>query len=430
MKHTTNQCTPAFGRYLKPLLGIALFAAGSAMPIYAAEATAQQRKDARKADSVFNAVQKALVDQGLSSTDAAQRALTVVADMGQPVAPATAPVPGNSQETNASGTKPSPGAGSGGAGADAKPSPVASSGQVAGKAPGKETPGMLGPDDDFGAYPRNFFHIGYGAISPYKVDEKGVLDRTGNDSRAFIEFVYNDHWAFVTDDEVLKEDPSVRSLSPSMAKRKSELPTHKDYLDNDSWIFGRFDTEFRAGFTLGGDGDKTASTIAGSGNFNLGGALGYQLLRIGDPNLRISFGPEASGGMTTDLSNFEVHPRVLAGVGWHIGMKPLAKDLGDRRVALTFRVGYGFVDTPRLTTITEGGKELPAVELKNGRVSFDSFQGGLGLESELFYPVTKSSFITLGGRIYENAGADQWSFHIGYVQSLGALWKGFFGDGN
>jgi hypothetical protein len=296
---------------------------------------------------------------------------------------------------------------------------VSTAAQVADIAEGQEAVALIGSDP----YPRNFFHIGLTAISPYKVGDNNVLARNGNDTRGFVEYVFGDYWAFTASDAVAERDPQVIRLygapNPPAAPDGNWPKVRGAFLN-------RFDSEFRAGFTLGGNSEKSASTITGSGDFNLGAAFGYQLFKMWSPDWRMSVGPVVAGGLTTDLSNLEVHPNALVGVGWNVGLKPFLPEVANRRIGLTFRAGYAWTDVPRLG-LNESGQ---TVVLRTGdRVDFDSMRGGFGVGAHVFYPVTRSSFLTFGGRIQTTSEADQWTFYVGYVQSIGSLWRGFFGDG-
>ncbi len=293
------------------------------------------------------------------------------------------------------------------------------------KLPGGDCPDLpkaltkLATPFDPGVYPRSFFHGGYMSLTPYKPDPKtGALDRSSSDSRGYVEYVFNDHWAFGASDESIQEDYRVAWIGD----KQHQPHGSKGSTRTERWWYDRFDTEFRTGFAFGGKG--SAATITGSGDFYVDGAFGYRLIPIASEKMRISFGPEVAGGMSTDLSNFRAHPHVLAGVGWHIGLQPLQSSLKNRRAALTFRAGYGFGDAPVLGqvdgTLPNGsaGKVVGVLRDADSRIQFRSMAGGPALESEIFYPLTESTFLAAGGRIYKTGGADQWSFHIGYVISL------------
>jgi hypothetical protein len=270
-----------------------------------------------------------------------------------------------------------------------------------------------------GAYPRSFFTFGVRSVSPFKVDPTNhALIRSSSDTRGYVEYVFNNHWAFTTSEDDVWADDRVKWFGP---KPKNATKIAKS-LNHGDWFLNRFDTEFRTGFTFAGD-KATAATITGSGDFYVDGAVGFRWYQIASKDLRMSFGPEAAGGMSTDFSNIQVHPHGLLGAAWHIGLNPFLGAVPERRAAITFRAGYGFVDAPELTLVSvpaSGGakKDVLGVVVENDRIKYHSMAGGPAVEADMVYPLSKSSFLVAGGRIFKTANFDQWSFHIGYVLSL------------
>jgi len=284
-------------------------------------------------------------------------------------------------------------------------------------------------------FPRTFFHIGLAAVTPYKMKSDGSIDSSSLDTRTFLEFIFNHRWAWQYDDNSLadlKADewnvelgwPFVASQGSTFNGRAQEK---RDSAHPGEWFRKGWDFQTRFSYAFGNGSDTLPDAAAlGGSEFQVEGTLGRNLVRYvtADHSMRISFGPELSAGLATDRRNFEVHPHGLVGVGWTIGGKsPFATD-PHHRYALSLRTGYAWQDVPSLTTGTNGLalKLDPTIKL----VEYDGLKGGLGVETELFYPLSETAFLTLGGRAYSLSGKDQWSFYIGYVKSIDKLLSGLF----
>jgi hypothetical protein len=269
-------------------------------------------------------------------------------------------------------------------------------------------------------FPRSFFHGGVRSVSPYRTtgdvdvaNQAIALDRGKSDQRGYIEFQYTYDWAF----------NSFEPSESSTEARKSQWPLTQWFQDRfEPWEFvpkkDRIDFQFGAGFNFGdsssnGYKDANASTIAGSGDFYLNGGVGYQLVRYSTNKWRFSVSPELSGGMTTDIDNFEVHPYAMPAMKIAIGFKPF-DNAGNNLATILLRVGYAFMDVPNVVTLNG----QPAVAVRDGRIVYNSMEGGPAVEAQLMYPIGDGTSLVAGGRIMEAGNADQWTFNIGLMISL------------
>ncbi len=263
---------------------------------------------------------------------------------------------------------------------------------------------------------------GIKSVSPYLT--KGAedttahavaLDKGKSQVRGYIEFQYIDDWV---------RNPSNRASTT----QDEAIGSHFGLQGTQHWLApwtvvphaDAFDYSAQVGFNFGdsnsnGYKDANASTIAGGGDFYIRASLGYHLLRHGGERMRFTIGPDLSGGMNTDLGNFDVHSHAMGAVKWSVGFK--APGLETAQGMLQLRIGYAFTDVPHLTTLNNA----PAIATDGGRLQFDSMRGGPAFETQLLYPLNDSLMLAIGGRIVQLGHADQWSFNIGMVLPLDRL---------
>jgi hypothetical protein len=273
------------------------------------------------------------------------------------------------------------------------------------------------------AYPRAFFHTGINALSAFKVtNPANNLGEVTSESetRNFVEFLYNDRWAFKLDDTSTEATKDRSVFSKANGRNPFKWPD-------------RWDVQLRFGYTFGTRDGATpdAATIVGSSEFNMDSRVGLHLARFSDPDWRFSWGPEVAAGFVTDRASFNIHPRFLLGSGWSIGMKsPFSGKSADRPIAITAQVGYVMIDVPQFyeTNLVAGGPMVTAARLSPvGQVQYDALRGGVGAEVELYWPLTRSLFFTAGARAYKTPGPDQWSLFVGVEFALDNLVKGLVG---
>lgn len=273
-------------------------------------------------------------------------------------------------------------------------------------------------------FPRSFFHGGVLSISPYRTkgsvsaDGRAIaLDRGHSDNRGYIEFQYTYDWALSSLQSSVSPDSGAGASRSKLVRTLAEAVRPWEFLPRNEAT----DFSLHSGFTFGDSGanglnDASASTIAGSGDFYVRGGVGRQLIRFGGDRWRFSIAPEVSGGLSTDLSNLEVHPYALAGLKWAIGFRPNVS-WKNNQAAVVLRVGYAMSDVPKLTTLNN---EV-ALSVRDGRIEYQSLRGGPALETQLLYPIGDGTSLVAGGRIMEAGGADQWTFNLGLMVSLEKL---------
>jgi hypothetical protein len=277
--------------------------------------------------------------------------------------------------------------------------------------------------------PRWLFAGGVIAVSPYRTKVSDLntkdavaLERGKAETRGYLEFQFNQDWAWNS-----KSNEKASATKPD--KELSCLDRGQRFFA--PWVLlprqEAFDFSLHTGFTFGdeksnGLNDANAGTIAGSGDFYIRASSSYHIIRYGTDSFRFTWGPDLSGGMSTDLGNFEVHPYALAGMKWSVGFRPTSTWKGPQ-AALLMRVGYALADVPKLTELSDGSL---AVAAENGRIRYDSLRGGPAFETQVLFPLSEGTMLTVGGRIMELGNADQWSFNIGLMIALDKL-TGLFG---
>jgi hypothetical protein len=131
--------------------------------------------------------------------------------------------------------------------------------------------------------------------------------------------------------------------------------------------------------------------------------------------------------MTSDRSAFDIHSTWMTGVGYYAAVET---PLFPGRVLVSAHLGVGFVEVPNVrelgysfvTTngITRNVNEAVA-KLDHGRPDFNSEWGAVGLSFEVMLPLTKSLYVTSGGRLYANANPNPWTAYIGISKDLGSF---------
>ncbi len=412
--------------HLKPVLVLGLVAAGLVLPARAAGPTPQQKEEQRNAlreDKVFRAVHKSLTDAGMTSSAAARRALALVQGLAEPAANAGGNTGKKTPKPETPETKPQPDASAGSAKVTPpkKEQPAADEPADAGTVEQKKTAVALaefpGKDNKHVLSPWGFFHTGFTLANPYTVvtstNSAGAnlydLEPAGSTASAYIEFVYNNRWAFDS-----------QPLSTHTVDCKPGEVREWVFWPASGWDFqGRF------GYTYASGTKESASTIAGASEFNVEATLARHLARRATEHWRISVGPEVSLGMATDRGALDIHPRGFAGLGAAVGFDNLFVNGAEekiRQAMFTIRVGGAALDIPALEGDTRRFEQrhlLPEYDLK-----WDA----LAMETELFYPLGKSVYLTAGGRVYANAHPGQWNLYLGLSMGLDRL-NALFGNG-
>jgi hypothetical protein len=264
-----------------------------------------------------------------------------------------------------------------------------------------------------------FFHTGATLLNPYHIipadktasppTKMSVEPASSTDTNAFLEFIYSNRWAW---------------NAQRVVNEFSDTTT-----SNDLQMFNtnQVDVQARLGYTFASGSTSTANTLVGSGNFNgeVAVAKPFVLFRAIDGTI-FSVGAEGGYGAVTDRSALKAHPRGFWGMAFTTSFKDpfQSKDNDDnvRRVLLHFRTGWAkidavqYIDQTTSKDIYETNGSLPKFQ----KISARAF------ETELFYPIKTSTFVTFASRVYTEVNPNPWSVQIGITTSFGDLLDGFF----
>lgn len=254
--------------------------------------------------------------------------------------------------------------------------------------------------------PKAFLHVGYVTLNPFTFVPNSTPPTyftlaDGNTSAAYVEFQYNQRWAW-------------NWLEPGPVNR-GEL----------NWVnpFSRqsdLDLQARFGYAFISSAANEVATIVGGGNVNGEFTIGAPFLKYQNDWVRYSFDVETTCGMAADRSNFDIHSTFMVGFGYHASID---SDFFPGKVLLSLHLGAGFVEVPDITDPVLG-----RVSVGLGRPNFNARWGVVGTTFETMLPLNASTYIVAGARLYANADPNPWSAYIGISKELGSLRKIFADD--
>ena len=256
--------------------------------------------------------------------------------------------------------------------------------------------------------PKAFLHVGYVTLNPYTFVPKNVGTPTnhfqlddGSTSAAYVEFQYNNRWAWNWLEPAPAELRRLNWVNPF--SRQSDL-----------------DLQARFGYSFVSADANQVSSIVGGGNVNGEFTVGAPFLKYQNDWARYSVDLEAAYGMAADRSDFDIHSTYLFGAGYHASID---SDFFPGRVLLSLHLGVGSAEVPDVFDKRNG---LVSVEL--GRAKFRDKFGVVGMTFETMLPLNTSTYIVAGGRLYAVADPNPWSAYIGISKELGSLRKIFSDD--
>jgi len=283
-----------------------------------------------------------------------------------------------------------------------------------------------------------FFHSGLRTIAPYTVDEASALVPSRNQVGGFLEFVYNDVWAW----------NDVR-LNYTQRRTRNALNRLRDdenaWSDNTRWknnqvhhsfdpdsfhvdwsaLFDRsngFDHLARLSFEFDSKDKASASTITGSGDVSAEFILDKHLVRGWTPRSAYTISTTLSGGIVTDRKAAYAHPRGLLGLTYAVAfVNPLEPKADARQALFRMTLGHGVIDTVRYLDRPSGTLRTVAPGVPRYVRRYTN-----ALETEAYFPLFKQSFVTLGARLYSPADPTPWSLYIGLTTPLTDVVGGFF----
>ncbi len=262
-------------------------------------------------------------------------------------------------------------------------------------------------------YPEhNYFSVNSGAylLNPYEIANTNELKNTGSDSVFFVEFAYNNVWAW------------------NPVRRQYNWENRETAWFNPRSLFEHIDLQTKLGFYLGGGGDDPqASAIVGSGDFAAEATLTFNIYQglfgvaprarseakrsiFDETILAQSFGLVTSYGGVTDRSAFDIHHRVLTGLGYKGAFKVRGDDPGtvDKELLYSIQMGCAWIEQTQFTD-----PDSRTIRVRRGDIPVYKIEPGFAVESELYWRITPTSFLFVGARLYGDHDPNPWSAHIG-----------------
>lgn len=257
----------------------------------------------------------------------------------------------------------------------------------------------------------NYLSINSGIylLNPYRIGESNRLERGDAEAPFFIEFAFNNVWAW---NPSRRQDTWENSTSPFF-----DIKAPLDHMD--------FQTKLS--FFLHNNGDKTtnASTIVGSGDFAAEATLSLNIYQG-------LFGPSATGDRShqifdetklaqsvslvvsysgvTDRQAFDIHHRVLLGAGYKGAFRVSDPDPDNVAKELLYNIQMGYAWIEQTEFLNDNTREI---RLTNGDLPDYKLSGGFAVETELYWRITKTSFLFVGARLYADHDPNPWSAHMG-----------------
>jgi hypothetical protein len=255
---------------------------------------------------------------------------------------------------------------------------------------------------DRGAFlPHAELHFGLVTLNPFRVTvdpgtngPRAFMEQDDKSARLLVEFTYNNRWAW-------------NMPEPTEVQRVFTKPMGR---------FRGWDFQGRISFSfLDGDGD--GASILGAGDLYSEFSVGKHLVRWATENQAHSVNMETSYGAATDRSSLDLHARILHGLSYSAGFDNPFFGSSDhhRRILFTTRMGIAWFDVPRFLN-----SDTNEVAIRRGVPDFQlSF--GYALETEFFYPLSATSALTAGGRVYGCSDPNPWTIWVGYTKSVGQI---------
>lgn len=272
-----------------------------------------------------------------------------------------------------------------------------------------------------------FFHAGTRVVAPYTIDQTTKkLSTEGGDLGGFLELVYTNTWAWkpANIQSSLAGDQWAKRWQGDLLKSKGAsifLNPFKADWDQSS------DFSARLSFEYGNEETASVGTVTGSGDFGAEVAGNKHFFQGYTHDSAWSVGLGGAIGAVTDRKTRSIHPRFFGGLVANIS-RVIESDEGKTKRLALLRLGFGYarIDNLKLDPTDPTGEtvlfkgSLPVYERKTGPAA----------EAELFYPVGKAAYVTVGARLYGEMDPSPWSLSLGYtIDPIEAL-KGFIPEKN
>jgi hypothetical protein len=266
-------------------------------------------------------------------------------------------------------------------------------------------------------------------LSPYSLTTNGIVgDSTnrrrlekndGTEAKFFVDLAVNYVWAWDTE---------------RRARFANETTPNKsgDY-DGFEWNEFPLDVQAHISYYAIDDKETTVSAIIGSGSFGAEVTLGIPVYRALYTHGRTStadFGYDrtdsvhwvglvASYSAVTDADAFDVHDRLLLGIGYRAAFRTQVKDSESKRhreAVLSITGGAAGVETIKF--LNDGTREI---QLHHEDIPKYRTSAAFALEAEVYYPVTSSLSAVMGTRIYSGLDPNTWNAYFGLTVPLDKL---------
>jgi hypothetical protein len=273
-----------------------------------------------------------------------------------------------------------------------------------------------------------FTHTGTRMIAPYKIDTTTrKLTTDGGRLGGFLELVYSNTWAWQPD--------SVAASLATGEQWKGDWTDNK--LNGDSagsWVnpfrsdWDRTaDFSARMSFEFANGGTASVGTVTGSGDFGAEVAGNKHILQGYGDNSVWSLGVGGSVGGVTDRNARQVHPRFFGGLVANIGRVIEVDSDKTKRMAL-LHLGLGFARIDNV--VFDPTDPTKGTILFDGAAPLYRRKTGPAAEAELFFPVSKAAYATVGARFYGQMDPSPWSLSLGMTVDLVGAIKGIVPSSN
>jgi hypothetical protein len=270
-------------------------------------------------------------------------------------------------------------------------------------------------------------------LNPYKIENTNQLARGDSEAIFYLEIAvdYVSAWnphrrAMFAKDHLMNTNGQMRGWDGMHLMGWRDMLTWADF-------------QGQISFFAGDEDSTTASAIVGAGDFSIETTVSIPLLMglitdkstltsqaLGDDLANLyqhtvvahSINLVASYGGTTDRTAFDLHHRGFLGLGYRGAFK--RRISGDpklrREVLVSFQVGCAWIETTEFVD-----RSSRTIELEYGDIPKYSLGSGLGLEAEIYLPLSESAYVTFGSRVYGGPDPNPWSAYIGLTFSLDQL---------
>ena len=189
------------------------------------------------------------------------------------------------------------------------------------------------------------------------------------------------------------------------------------YRDKAEPFWENWDFEAAAAFNFSSS-SATASSVLGSGAFSAEVTVGKYLWSFStDKDWFHTLDLDMSAGATSDSQALNNHESYFVGLNNIFGIAD-----GNQTLRWDFRGGYANIRVAKLVPGT-----LQTVQFSSDGVPLYKGQSCFTFQTELFLPVSATTYLTFGGRTYFHGGSSNpWTAYIGYTVPVSTVYKSLF----